>query len=141
MFTKEQLPLSKVEAPAIRDVLIYLNPRCKVVILSRTALQAGIAAAYDNALTAVASELDSASTKVNISFDLWTSLGRRLSLLGVVAYYLNNNFELRAILLAMPRMQGSHTAANLKAQILGIVRHFGLETTLGYTIIDNASKN
>jgi hypothetical protein len=38
-------------------------------------------------------------------------------------------------------MQGSHTAANLKAQILGIVRHFGLETTLGYTITDNASEN
>jgi hypothetical protein len=141
MFTKEQLPLSKVKAPAIRNVLIYLNPRCKVVIPSRTALRAGIAAAYDNALTAVASELDSASTKVNISFDLWTSLGRRLSLLGVVAYYLNNNFELHAILLAMPRMQGSHTAANLKAQISGIVRHFGLETTLGYTITDNASEN
>jgi hypothetical protein len=67
---KEQLPLIKVEAPAIRDVLIYLNPRCKVVIPSRTALRAGIAAAYNNALTAVASELDSASTKVNISFDL-----------------------------------------------------------------------
>jgi hypothetical protein len=70
MFTKEQLPLSKVEAPAIRDVLTYLNPRCKVVIPSRTALRAGIAAAYDNALTAVALELDSASTKINISFDL-----------------------------------------------------------------------
>jgi hypothetical protein len=70
MFTKEQLLLSKVEAPAIRDVLIYLNPCCKVVILSRTALRAGIAATYDNTLTAVASELDSASTKVNISFDL-----------------------------------------------------------------------
>jgi hypothetical protein len=141
MFTKEQLPLSKVEAPTIRDVLTYLNPRCKVVIPSRTALQAGIAAAYNNALTAVALELDSASTKVNISFDLWTSLGRRLSLLSIVAHYLNNNFEPRAILLVMPYMQGSHIAANLKAQILGIVRHFGLETTLGYTITDNASEN
>jgi hypothetical protein len=38
-------------------------------------------------------------------------------------------------------MQGSHTAANLKAQILGIVRYFGLETTLGYTITDNTSEN
>jgi hypothetical protein len=139
MFTEESLALSKIDAPAVRDVLTYLNPRCKAVIPSRTTLRASIAAAYDNDLIAVTLELGSASTKVNISFDLWTSLGRRLSLLGVVAHYLNDNFEPRAILLAMPRMQGSHTAVNLKGQIVGLVQHFGLENTLGYAIIDNAS--
>jgi DNA-binding helix-hairpin-helix protein with protein kinase domain len=64
-----------------------------------------------------------------------------LSLLSVIAYYLNDNFEPRAILLAMLRMQGSHTAVNLKDQIVGLVKHFGLENTLGYPITDNASEN
>ena len=70
MFIEEQLPLSKVEAPAIRDILTYLNPCYKVAIPSHTALRAGIAATYNNALIAVAKELESASTKVRISFDL-----------------------------------------------------------------------
>ena len=70
MFIEEQLPLSKVEAPAIRDILTYLNPCYKVAIPSHTALRAGIAATYNNALIAVAKELESASTKVSISFDL-----------------------------------------------------------------------
>jgi hypothetical protein len=131
MFTEESLALSKIDAPAVRDVLTYLNPRYKAVIPSRTTLRASITAAYDNALTAVTLELGLASTKVNISFDLWTSPGRRLSLLGVVAHYLNDNFEPPAILLAMLRMQGSHTAVNLKDQIVGLVKHFGLENTLG----------
>jgi hypothetical protein len=104
MFTEESLPLSKIESPAIRDVLTYLNPRCKAVIPSRTTLRASIAAAYNNALAAVVTELATASTKISISFDLWTSPGRRLSLLGVVAHYLNDNFEPRAILLAMPHI-------------------------------------
>jgi hypothetical protein len=38
-------------------------------------------------------------------------------------------------------MQGSYTAVNLKDQIVGLVKHFGLENTLGYAITDNASKN
>jgi hypothetical protein len=141
LFTEEQLALKKVEAPALRELLIYLNPRCSVAIPSRSALRKGITAAYDNALTAVARELQTASTKVNISFDLWTSPGRRLSLIGVVAHYLNDNFEPRVILLAMPQMQGSHTAVNLKGQIFDLVQYFGLENTFGYAITDNASEN
>jgi hypothetical protein len=121
LFTEEQLALKKVEVPALRELLIYLNPRYSVAIPSRSALRKGITAAYDKALTAVARELQTASTKVNISFDLWTSPGRRLLLLGVVAHYLNDNFEPRVILLAMPRMQGSHTAVNLKGQIFDLV--------------------
>jgi hypothetical protein len=70
MFTKELLVLSKINMPTIRDVLTYLNPHYKAVILLRTTLQASIAAAYNNALIAMTLELDSASTKVNISFDL-----------------------------------------------------------------------
>jgi hypothetical protein len=99
MFTEEQLPLAKIEAPAVRDVLTYLQPRCKAAIPSRTTLRRCIASAYDEVLGTVVLELASASTKVTISFDLWTSLGRRLLLLGVVAHYLNHNFEPQAILL------------------------------------------
>jgi hypothetical protein len=64
-----------------------------------------------------------------------------LSLHGVVAHYLNHNFEPRAILLAMPRMQGSHTAVNLQSQISGLIDYFGLNRTLSYAVTDNASEN
>jgi hypothetical protein len=70
MFTKESLPLSKIESPAIRDVLTYLNPRYKAVIPLRTTLRASITAVYNNALAAVVTELATTSTKISISFDL-----------------------------------------------------------------------
>jgi hypothetical protein len=70
MFTKELLPLSKIESPTIRDILTYLNPRYKAVIPSCTTLRASITATYNNALVAVVTELATVSTKISISFDL-----------------------------------------------------------------------
>ena len=94
---------------------MYLNPRCRPAVPSRNTLRAYIATAYESALEVVEAELTTARTKVNLSFDLWTSLGRRLSLLSVVAYYLDATFTPRAVLLALPQMHGSHTAVNLSS--------------------------
>lgn len=82
-----------------------------------------------------------ATTKINLSFDLWSAPGRRFSLLGVVAHYLDATFTLRATLLALPRMQGSHTALNLLEQLSLVLRHFKLEKSFGNAVTDNASKN
>jgi hypothetical protein len=113
LFVVEQIPLLKVELQAMKDLLIYCNPRCKAALLSRTALKRYITSAYEHALPAVELELASASSKINLSFDLWTSLNRRLSLLGVIAHYLDRRFEPRALLSALPRMTGTHTAISL----------------------------
>jgi hypothetical protein len=100
-----------------------------------------ITSTYDVGMVAVEAELRSATTKIDLSFDLWTSPGRRLSLLGVVAYYLNRDFEPRAVLLVMPRMQGSYTAINLASQISRLIQHYELETSFGYVVTDNTSEN
>jgi hypothetical protein len=60
---------------------------------TRNSLRSYITTAYEHALGVVEKELGSAHTKINLSFDLWTSPGRRLSLLGVVAHYLNDRYE------------------------------------------------
>lgn len=58
-----------------------------------------------------------------------------------MAHYLNRSDELRAILLALPRMQGAHTAAIVKGQITAILNHFTLRKRFGNAITDNASEN
>jgi len=69
-FVVEQISLMKVESQALKDLLIYCNPRCKAALPGRTTLKRYITSAYDCALPAVESELASASTKINLSFDL-----------------------------------------------------------------------
>jgi hypothetical protein len=97
--------------------------------------------AYEHTLTAVETDLAMARTKINLSFDLWTSSGRRLSLLGVVAHYLDNRFKPRVVLLALPQMRGSYNAVNLSSRLTSILDHFKLRQSFGYAVIDNASEN
>jgi hypothetical protein len=140
-FTVEQIALIKVESEGFRDLLVYCNPRCEAALPTRNTLRRYIASAYDHGLGVVESELQTATTKINLSFDLWTSPSRRLSLLGVVAHYLDRRFEPRAVLLALPTMHGSHTAVNLSTKLSSILDYFKLRESFGYAITDNASEN
>jgi hypothetical protein len=141
LFTVEQIPLLKVESEALRELLMYCNPRCRAALPSRQNLKNYITSAYRHTLTAVEVELCLARTKINLSFDLWTSPNRRLLLLGVVAHYLNYRYEPRAVLLALPRIHSSHNVVNLSIQLAAILDHFKLRQSFGYAITDNASKN
>jgi hypothetical protein len=141
LILNRQLPLSIVDAPEFRQLLIYCQPRLQGAIPSTRTLGRYIEVTFDKALANVELELKHAFGRVNLSFDLWTSPGRRLSLLGVVAHYLNDKYEPRAVLLAMPRMTGSHTAANVASQISKLLHHFSLTTRFGHAITDNASEN
>jgi hypothetical protein len=141
LFTTTQTPLSLIEDDAFRALLLYLEPRLERSIPSRRSLGRYIETSYAQAYLRVESEMRRAFTRVNISFDLWTSPGRRLSLLGVVAHYLNEDKQPRNVLLAIPRMRGSHTAMNIAATLTELLQHFNLTTSLGNVVTDNASEN
>ena len=141
LFTTRAVPLALVEDEAFKTLLIYCQPALHDCIPSRRSLRRYIEATYNSSLTVVESHLQSATSKINLSFDLWTSLGRRLSLLGVVAHYLDATFTPRAVLLALPRMQGKHTAVTLGDEIGSVLHHFKLGESFGYAITDNASEN
>jgi hypothetical protein len=89
LFIVKQLALAKVESQAFRELLIYLQPNLRSSIPYRKSLTKYITYAYEESLTTVETALVGAKTKINLSFDLWPSLGRRLSLLGVIAHYLD----------------------------------------------------
>lgn len=141
LFTSRSLPFELVEDRAFRSLLTYCQPLLNDCIPSRRTLRRYIEATYDHSLEAVESHLQTATTKINLSFDLWSAPGRRFSLLGVVAHYLDATFTPRATLLALPRMQGAHTALNLSQQLSSVLRHFKLQESFGNAVTDNASEN
>jgi hypothetical protein len=89
----EQIHLHKLDSEYVRDAFVYAYPRCNATMPTRNTMKRYIDSAYDGALTTVESELRSATTKINLSFDLWTSPNRQLSLLGVVTHYLNHRSQ------------------------------------------------
>lgn len=141
LFTTEQVPFSLIDAKAFRALLVYLQPLLSDCIPTRTTLRRHITKAYNQALTNVESELHRATSRINLSFDLWTSPGRRLALLGVVAHYLDATYIPRAVLLSLPAVKGAHTAANVASSLSAILRHFKLHQSFGHAITDNASEN
>jgi hypothetical protein len=141
LFTVEQLALAKVESQAFRDLLIYLQPDLRGNIPSRRALIRYISYAYNHSLLEVEKALTGAKSRINLSFDLWTSLGRRLSLLSVVAHYLDDQWNPATVLLALPRMFGRHTGVSIAKQLHAILTHFRISENFGHAITNNASEN
>jgi hypothetical protein len=120
------LPLSIMDAPEFRQLLIYLQPRLQHSIPSTWSLGRYIELTYDSTQKHVELELQRAFSRVNLSFDLWTSPSRRLSLLSVIAHYLNDRYKPCAVLLVLPRITGAYTAANVTAQISALLSHFSI---------------
>jgi hypothetical protein len=141
LFTTEQLSFNKVESEAFRDLLVYLQPNLRGSILSRRSLVRYISQAYEESLLSVRDALRRSRSRINVSFDLWTSPSRRLSLLSLVAHYLDDTWKPATVLLALLRMYSSHTGVNIATSISNILAYFGIGDNFGYAITNNASKN
>jgi hypothetical protein len=88
----------------------------------------------------VTEELRSAVGKIHISFDLWTSRNQ-LALCGVVAHFVNADYQMRNFLLSIPEIEGKHSGHNIAEIALTILTEFDILDRLGYTVTDNASNN
>lgn len=130
----------QVESVKLKALLAYLQPRCETHIPSHQTVGRTVGEIYDKVLGTVTETLHSAITKINISFDLWTSTNK-LALLGLVAHFINDAGEPTTTLLSLPRQKGRHTGVNLAETVGDVIAEFHLEEKLGNFITDNASSN
>ena len=81
-----------------------------------------------------------AASVVHISFDLWTA-PNNIAYIDIVCHFLDQNKQLRTVLLAVRNMHGDHSGKNLAKAILPVLDEYLLKAKLGYFITDNASSN
>jgi hypothetical protein len=79
-------------------------------------------------------------SKIYISFDLWI-LPNYISLIGVVAYYTDNTFKNRIVIIALKRLYEAHSGENIGSLLIEIINDFDLKERLGYFVINNVSSN
>ena len=84
--------------------------------------------------------VEESRSKIHLSFDLWTS-PNSMSIMAVVAHYLDKDFVNRSRLIALRRLQGPHSGENMAILLLKIVREFEITDRIGYFTIDNAESN
>lgn len=82
-----------------------------------------------------------ARSKIHLSFDMWTSEGNIMSLMAVVAHYLDKDFNNRTVLIALRRLFGPHSGANMAETLLDVFDEFDIRDRLGYFMTDNAESN
>jgi hypothetical protein len=136
----DNVSFRKVESPRFHALLQYLNPRCERLLPSHQTVSRTIGEIYDKQLGAITEALGAAATKINFSFDLWTSKNR-LALLGLVAHFIDSAGCSKSILLALPRQKGRHTGSNIANTVAEIICPYGLEKKVGYFVSDNARNN
>lgn len=124
----------------MRALFSYLNGRSEGNIPSSITTSRTLAILYDKAIGTVTETLRSAITKINFSFDLWTS-NNKLALLGLCAHFINIEGKAITTLLALPRQTGRHSGLNTAETISEIIASYGLQDKLGYFTTDNASSN
>lgn len=107
---------------------------------SHTGIKNAVLRGYRSRLEEVRVVLYMAVSKIHISCDLWSSTNL-LSLLGVVAHFLDSNNFKRTILLGVPRVLGGHDGENVAASLLDVLRRFEVEKKLGVFVMDNAYNN
>ena len=84
--------------------------------------------------------IQSAPSKIAISVDIWTS-SNHLSFLGVVAHFVDADYNQRDLLIGFRNLLGDHTASAQASVILNVVREFNFESKFNCFVGDNATNN
>jgi hypothetical protein len=87
----------------------------------------------------VKKSLANSRSKINLSFDAWSSPNHR-SLLGVVAYWIDEQRTLKTALLALRPLNG-YAGSNIADALIPVIKLFDISGKLVAFQMDNATSN
>ena len=83
-------------------------------------------------------KLKTEAESVCLTTDIWTSSVND-AYLGLTAHYIDEAFKMKSILLDCTVLSGSHTADNIKENVVRIVQNWNLKDKVLIIVTDNAS--
>lgn len=137
----EDLSFRQATSSRTRDLIKSGGPAAENVLPSSpTTLRNWIMASYESRLTDIKNMLVISRSKIHLSFDLWSS-SNHLTLCGVVAHFVDENGYVKTALLGLPRLLGTHSGENIAGCVAPVIRKYGIDSKLGYFVMDNAENN
>jgi hypothetical protein len=79
-------------------------------------------------------------SRITISFDGWKS-GNQLDMLGIVAHYIDKDYKVKNVLLALRNTHGSHLGEELSQHLKDVFKEYGISDKVSFCMADNASNN
>jgi hypothetical protein len=137
----DHISFRQVESPLFRTLMTYCSSELESLLpQSCNTIRKWIRDDYQRVQLKVRAALDKSDGQIHLSFDLWTS-PNSLALLGIVAFWTDENKKLQKTLLGLRQLLGQHNGENMAIELLGIVRDFGIESRIGHFMVDNAGSN
>jgi hypothetical protein len=94
---------------------------------------------YDVRRNGLISEISQINSKISLTTDIWTSEISKDCYLGVTMHYIDNNWELKNLLLDLIPINGSHTAGLITSKLLQILEEFNINNNILALTTDNGS--
>lgn len=137
------ISLRQATSDELKALLSFQNPRVTAVIpQSHTSTGRWIMAEFTKYRPKIIESIAKAKGKVTISFDGWRANNDVLDLLGVVVYYLGDDYKLHNVVLALCDTLGSHTGANIADHLFDVLKNYQISgNQIAYFAADNATNN
>ena len=83
--------------------------------------------------------MNSFTTKVALTTDIWTSSHNHTSYLGITMHYIDNNWDLKKCILDFIPIEGSHSSRLILDKIINLLQEFNLNNRIISLTTDNGS--
>ncbi|KAG7426566.1 putative AC transposase [Fusarium oxysporum f. sp. raphani] len=138
----DNVPFNTLESPYFRELMEYANSAIieSGSLPTHNTMREWIVRTFNRHKGVVTELLGRSLSRINVSFDVWTSR-KFTSLLGLTVHFLDDEGKFRTFLLGLPQIEGRHCGENLAGRVSEIIYEYGFEGRMGYFVTDNAESN
>jgi hypothetical protein len=129
-----------VENPWFLAMLATLSNLVRLVPKSHTTARDWTVNSFHTNKARVKDILQTAQSKIHLSFDLWTS-GNYYAFNAVVAHFVSHDFRVKTALIGFREIIGSHSGENIAESVRAVCEEFDIINKLGCFVLDNAGNN
>ena len=141
LLTRRRVPFSFIEWDEVRQLILAANPEVgDLLISSRRQALREVVRNYSLYRDQVKRKLHQARGPVHLTSDLWTSPHRH-ALLAITAQWVDQDYQLRKALIALPECRHNHSGEQQARLIFDCIQSYGFAHNLGCHTSDNASSN
>jgi hypothetical protein len=137
--THDDITFEQAASPWLCKVIINGGPHVIHILPCATTVRTWIMNTYHKRIAGVKKSLAESRSKINLSFDAWSSPNHR-SLLGIVAHWIDEKRTLKTALLALQPLDG-HIGSDMADALIPVIKLFDIGDKLGAFQMENATSN
>jgi hypothetical protein len=131
-----------VEEPKFREMIADLSPDAAAILPKCSdTIRNWVVSEFEKQKEFMIQRLAQSRSRIHLSMDIWTTPSGNRSYLAIVANWVDIDFEIRNVLIALPPLEGQHTGANIAAAAFKVIEEYNIGIRVGYYMLDSASNN